>query len=118
MRKLLKKQLPSCVIIFLAFYPTTVINAQTDIDAITMAKKVFCGGLMYGHSNWTNYWEGSNKRDNRNIGTVTTSGLSIMGAYGISKKLNILAGIPYIKTKGSLSNMQGAEGVQDISLWL
>lgn len=118
MKRLLNKQLLSCVFVLLAVYPTQTLKAQTDMDAIMMAKHVFCGGLMYTGSTWTNYWEGDFKRSNKNLGMVTTSGIGIMGAYGISKKLNILAGIPYIKTKGSVSNMRGDKGLQDVSLWL
>ena len=65
-------------------------NAQTDIDALMMPKQNFCGGLMYGQSNWKNSWEGTFKRDNQNLGTVTTSMVNIMGNYGVTDKLNLL----------------------------
>jgi hypothetical protein len=38
-------------------------KAQTDQDAIMMSKNNFCTGLMYGHSSWNNYWEGTFKSD-------------------------------------------------------
>ena len=92
--------------------------AQTDNDAIMMAKKQFCIGPMYGGSSWDHYWEGINKRDNANIGTVSSSMISVMGNYGISSKLNFLFGLPYVTTKVSAGNQHGMKGLQDLSLWL
>ena len=48
------------------------LSAQTDMDAIMMTKNNFCTGLMYNSSNWTDYWEGTLKRNNENLGTVST----------------------------------------------
>lgn len=92
--------------------------AQTDIDAIMMAKNNFCVGAMYGYSSWKNYWEGTFKRDNENLGTVSTQMIGVMGNYGITNKLNFLFGVPYVKTNASMGTLQGAQGVQDLSLWL
>jgi hypothetical protein len=92
--------------------------AQTDIDALMMAKKNLCIGPMYGHSSWNNYWEGTHKRINENIGTISTDMFSIMGNYGVSGKLNVLFGLPYIKTKASAGTLHGMNGLQDLSLWL
>ncbi len=92
--------------------------AQTDQDAIMMSKHNFCTGLMYGHSSWTNYWEGTYKRDNLNMGTVSSSSIAVMGNYGITNKLNILFGLPYIHTKASAGTLHSQKGVQDLSLWL
>ena len=92
--------------------------AQTDMDAIMMDKKQFCVGPMYSHSSWKNYWEGSFKRENLNIGTVATSAYSVMGNYGISSKLNVLFSVPYIKTSASAGTMKGMKGIQDLSLFV
>ena len=92
--------------------------AQTDIDGIMMEKNALCIGPMFGYSSWTNYWEGTLKRDNENLGKVSTTMYSIMGNYGISNKLNVLFGVPYIKTKASAGQLKGMEGIQDLSLWL
>lgn len=93
-------------------------NAQTDADAIMMAKKNLCIGGTYGYSSWKNYWEGTLKRDNQNLGRVSTQMIGIMGTYGISKKLNFLFGLPYIQTKASAGTLHGQKGLQDLSLWL
>ena len=92
--------------------------AQTDQDAIMMAKNNFCVGGMYEYSSWKNYWEGTFKRDNLNLGKVSSQSYSLMGNYGINDKLNILVGAPYIQTKATAGTLHGLKGVQDISLWV
>ncbi|MDE3142835.1 MAG: hypothetical protein KGL19_01690 [Bacteroidota bacterium] len=93
-------------------------SAQTDQDAIMMSKNNLCSGLMYGHSSWTNYWEGTFKRDNPNLGTVSTSMLSVMGNYGINRRLNIIFALPYVQTKATQGTLHGMKGIQDISAWI
>ena len=92
--------------------------AQTDIDAIMMEKNAFCVGPMYSYSNWKNYWEGTLKRENLNLGKVSTQMFGLMGNYGICRKLNALFSAPYVKTKASAGTLHGLEGVQDLSLFL
>jgi hypothetical protein len=93
-------------------------KAQTDIDAIMMAKNNFCVGGTYSHSSWKNYWEGTMKRNNQNLGTVSTNMYSVMGTYGITDKLNFIFGIPYITTKASAGTLHSSRGIQDFSAWL
>lgn len=93
-------------------------SAQTDIDAIMMEKNAFCVGPMYSYSSWKNYWEGTLKRDNQNLGKVSTQMYSVMGNYGITRKLNALFSVPYVKTKASAGTLRGMDGIQDLSLFL
>lgn len=93
-------------------------NAQTDMDAIMMEKKQLCIGPMYSHSSWKNYWEGTLKRDNQNLGTISTAAFALMGAYGITGKLNFLFNAPFIKTTASAGTLHGMQGFQDLSLYL
>jgi Putative MetA-pathway of phenol degradation len=93
-------------------------RSQTDIDGIMMEKNALCIGPMAGYSSWKNYWEGTLKRDNENLGKVSTAMYSIMGNYGVSNKLNILFGLPYVKTKASAGQLNGQKGLQDFSLWV
>jgi len=95
-----------------------IVNAQTDMDAIMMEKNAFCVGPMYSYSSWKNYWEGTLKRDNENLGTVSTQMIGMMGNYGISRKLNALFSVPYVKTKASAGTLHGMDGLQDLSLFL
>jgi len=96
----------------------TKINAQTDIDGVMMEKNAFCIGPMAGYSSWKNYWEGSLKRENLNLGKVSTTMYSLMGNYGITNKLNVMFGLPYIKTKASAGQLKGLKGIQDLSFWI
>jgi hypothetical protein len=92
--------------------------SQTDIDGLMMQKNFFCVGPTAGYSVWKNYWEGTLKRENLNLGKVSTTNFMVMGNYGISSKLNFLFGVPYVKTKASAGNMAGQKGFQDLSLFL
>lgn len=93
-------------------------QAQTDLDGIMMTKNNFCTGVVYSYGSWDNYWEGTYKRDNANLGTVSTKMIGLMGNYGITDKINILFSIPYVQTKASAGSMKGMKGVQDLSLWI
>jgi hypothetical protein len=90
--------------------------AQTDMDAIMMNKKQFCQGLTYDYSSWDHYWEGTFKRDNANLGTVSTQMLMYMPNYGITNNLNVMASVPYVWTKASEGTLHGMEGFQDVSV--
>jgi len=93
------------------------VKAQTDEDAIMMAKKNFCAGGMYGYSKWNNYWEGTFKRNNQNLGDVSTQMVGFMGAYGVTSKLNLLVNLPYVSTHATAGTLHGQHGLQDLSLW-
>ena len=92
------------------------VNAQTDMDAITLKKSVLCVGGMYVNDKWDEYWEGTFKRNNRNIGTLTTQMFAVAGAYGVTDKLNVMFMAPYVKTKASRGTLAGLDGIQDLSL--
>jgi hypothetical protein len=95
-----------------------VAMAQMPHDGIYMNKKLGCGALIYGNASWTNYWENQLFRDNPNIGRLTTESAMAMLAYGITKKLNVIAAVPYVRTHASQGNLMGQSGLQDASLWL
>ena len=101
---------------FLFFFSFQKGFSQTDIDGLMMQKHFFCVGPTAGYSSWTKYWEGTFKRDNANLGRVSTTNYMLMGNYGITDKLNFLFAAPYIKTNASEGNMAGQKGMQDLSL--
>jgi hypothetical protein len=111
MKKIFKLIIFSCLIQQSA-------SAQTDIDGLMMMKNFFCVGPTIGKSSWKNYWEGTNKRNNANLGTVSTTNAMLMGNFGITDKLNVLFGLPYIKTKASAGQLAGQKGLQDLSLFV
>jgi hypothetical protein len=92
------------------------VQAQTLDDAIFMDRRILCAGLMYSRDQWSQYWEGSNKRDNGNIGTLTTQMSSVMGAYGVTDRINILASLPYVSTNASQGVLAGQSGAQDLTV--
>jgi hypothetical protein len=93
-------------------------KAQTDNDAIMMNKYQWCSGATYMHSQWTNYWEGTLKRNNLNLGTVSTQSVMVMSNFGITDKLNIMAGLPYVWTHATAGTLHGMKGLQDIGLFV
>jgi hypothetical protein len=117
MKKLAKRILLACTGLVGLVLPQTG-SAQTDIDAIMMEKNAFCVGPMYGYSSWTNYWEGKLKRENENLGRVSTQVFGLMGNYGINRRVNILFSLPYVKTKASGGTLHGLKGIQDLSLFI
>lgn len=105
-----------CMLAILYCISTQSSIAQTDMDAIMLKKNVLCVGGMFSNNTWTDYWEGTFKRDNANLGKVTTNMYSVMGSYGITDKLNFLFAVPYVTTKASAGTLTGLEGIQDLAL--
>ena len=105
-------------LLLLALSQSAFLRAQTDEDAIMMAKKNLCIGGTYMHSSWDHYWEGTFKRNNQNLGTVSTQSVMLMGTYGITRKLNVVVGAPYVWTHATAGTLDGQHGVQDLSAWL
>src|ERR1043165_2628658 len=77
------------------------LNAQTLTDGLMMPKKNLCTGVIYSTDSWKNYWEGPLKRDNLNIGTITTNSAMWVGSYGLTEKINLIAMAPYVWTSSS-----------------
>lgn len=117
MKNLLTKT-KSAFAVLITVLSSSAVFAQTDIDGLMMEKNAFCVGPMYSYSSWKEYWEGTLKRENLNLGKVSTQMYSIMGNYGITRKLNALFSVPYVKTKASAGTLSGLDGIQDLSLFL
>ncbi len=93
-------------------------RAQMPHDPIYLSPKVSCTALLVSQSQWKNYWEGSLKRENFNIGTLTTRSLTVMTIYGLSKRINLIASVPYVQTSTSAGNLLGQKSIQDLSGWV
>jgi hypothetical protein len=93
-------------------------SAQTDADALMIPKNYFCAAGMYTTSSWTNYWEGTFKRNNLNLGKVTTDSYMAGGNYGITNKLDFLFSAPYVSTNATAGTLKGQSGIQDLTLSL
>ncbi len=90
--------------------------AQTEQDALLMGERQLCVAATVNYSSWTNYWEGTSKRDNANIGRVFTKATALMLNYGLRENLNVMATLPYIKTASNHGTLRGLEGFQDLGL--
>jgi Putative MetA-pathway of phenol degradation len=104
------------ILSFAIFFSSGSLLAQTITDGLMMPKKDFCTGFLYSHDQWKDYWEGSLKRDNQNIGTITTTQITWVGSYGVTDKINVIAMLPYIKTSASDGTLTGLEGIQDLTI--
>jgi hypothetical protein len=102
-------------VVFLSLV-ASLARAQTVDDAIMMNRNQWCNGLTYMHSSWNEYWEGTTKRTNKNLGTVTTQSVMFMSNYGITDKLNALVTVPYVWTDASAGTLHGLKGFQDIEV--
>ncbi|WP_268124608.1 transporter [Roseivirga pacifica] len=106
------------LVIALAMLATNNLAAQTPTDAILMGPKEICMAFTYQYGAWDQYWEGTRLRKNENVATLNQQMGAFMAAIGVHKKVNLLVGVPYVKTHSSEPNggkMAGAQGFQDIS---
>ena len=96
----------------------TSLAAQMPDDGVMMPRRMLSAGLVYAHDSWDQYWEGTLKRSNGNIGTLTTTSLTFVTGYGITDRLGVIATLPYVRTEASQGTLHGLEGVQDLSIAL
>jgi hypothetical protein len=91
-------------------------RAQTIDDGVMMGKGELFAGDIYTHGQWDQYWEGGLKRQNGNIGTLTTQSHMVVGVFGVTDRLNVLSNVPYIWTEASQGVLHGMNGMQDLSI--
>jgi hypothetical protein len=89
--------------------------AQTPIDGLMMPKRVMSAGVLYTHDSWDQYWEGTLKRKNGNIGTLTQQSLTWIGGYGVTDRLSLIAAVPYVWTHASQGVLHDLSGIQDLT---
>ncbi len=73
---------------------------------------------MYNYNSWDYYWEGTFKRNNDNLGTVSTQSVMYGANYGITGKLNVMASAPYVWTESTAGTLHNSRGVQDLSVFV
>lgn len=109
---MIKKLAPVLIFVSLAVSA----RAQTIDDGIMVAKRSLFTGDVYGRESWDHYWEGALKRENGNVGTVTTQTNVWYANYGVTNRLNVLAMVPYIWTDASQGVLHGSQGFQDLTV--
>ena len=92
------------------------LGAQTIDDGIMLGKKALLTGNFYSHDTWDKYWEGTLKRTNGNIGSITTEANVFTANYGLFDRFNLIGSVPYIWTRASQGVLHGIEGFQDLTL--
>lgn len=93
--------------------------AQSPTDELMMPKNDFCLLFNYEYGEFNQYWEGDFLRKNETIATVQRRTAMLMAAYGITEKLDVYAGLPYVSTNSTTPNggkFAGTFGVQDLSI--
>jgi hypothetical protein len=112
----MSQRLRGLVPLILVALSAAPVRGQTIEDGVMMPAKNLCTGFVYTHDAWDNYWEGTLKRTNGNVGTVTTQSVSWMGVYGITDRLNVIAMLPYVWTDASQGVLSSMDGFQDVTL--
>jgi hypothetical protein len=102
-------------VLLLLIAPATL-QAQTIDDGALLPRRALATGVVYAHEGWSQYWEGTLKRENGNIGTVTTQTITWTAAYGVSDRLSVIAMLPYVSTQASQGPLHGMSGTQDFML--
>ncbi|MCE7057910.1 transporter [Algoriphagus sp. AGSA1] len=95
--------------------------AQMPTDGLMMAKGEICFLLNFEYGEFDHYWEGETLRKNGTIAKVQRRTAMVMAAYGITKKLDVYAGLPYVSTNSTTPNggkFAGTSGMQDLALGL
>ena len=92
------------------------LRAQTIDDGSMLPQQALATGVLYAHESWSQYWEGTLKRDNGNIGTLTTQSVTWMAAYGVTDRLSVMAMVPYVWTHATQGPLHGMRGLQDFTL--
>lgn len=92
------------------------LGAQSIDDGVMLPKHGLVVGDFYSHDSWNRYWEGTLKRDNANIGTLTTQTNVWLVNYGVTDRLTVMTAIPRVWTHASQGVLHEMEGFQDLSL--
>ncbi len=92
------------------------LHAQTIDDGIMMADHALQVGNIYTHDSWHLYWEGTLKRDNGNLGTVTTQSNEQTLRYGFTDRVTFIGDVPLVWTRPSQGVLQPQRGMQDLVL--
>jgi len=90
--------------------------AQTLGDGLLVPAHTLRTTVEYGRDRWDQYWEGGLKRSNDNIGTLTTESATWSAAYGVGRRLTVVATLPYVWTRASEGVLHGMHGAQDLTV--
>jgi hypothetical protein len=109
-----RRWIAGAVLAILVGAPT--LHAQSLEDAEMLNRRELHAGVMYGSDSWNEYWEGTLRRSNGNIGTVTTRSVALHAGVGVTDRLSVFAGLPYVWTEASQGVLHGMSGRQDLTV--
>jgi len=89
---------------------------QLPQDGVLLPRHTVMVGAFDGRDSWREYWEGTRKRTNDNIGTVTTQSVIGIAGYGVTSRLTVTAALPYIHTHASQGVLHDMSGIQDLTV--
>ncbi len=93
-------------------------HAQTLDDGLMLRSGQVRLGVDYASESWREYWEGTRRRTNDNIGTLTTQSTVLSLGYGVHKRLSAFATMPYVQTNANAGVLSGMQGMQDVTVGL
>ena len=91
-------------------------SAQNLEDAELLKRHEVHATVMFGNESWDEYWEGTLRRSNGNVGTVTTRSVSAHLGVGVTERLTVIGALPYVWTEASQGVLHGMSGAQDFTL--
>jgi hypothetical protein len=103
-------------LVVVAAIPVFSAAAQSIDDGLMLTRRTITTGVVYSHESWDQYWEGTLKRSNGNIGTLTTTTVAWMAGYGVSDRIGLMAILPRIHTHASQGVLRDMSGVQDLTI--
>lgn len=83
---------------------------------MTLPRRTLAAGVVVTHEQWDRYWEGTLRRRNDNIGTLTMQSMALVAGYGVTDRLSVSATLPYVRTRASQGTLREMQGVQDVVL--
>lgn len=96
--------------------PAAPLAGQGMDEGTTVPRRTLAAGVVLTHEQWDRYWEGTLRRENENIGTLTTRSLALVAGYGVTDRLNVAAVLPYVRTRASRGTLRQMHGVQDVQV--
>ncbi len=93
-----------------------VAGAQSADDGFPVTRGQLRLTVDHGVDRWRTYWEGTRRRDNANIGTLSTRRTTATIGYGVTHALSVFAALPWVATTASQGVLAGQQGAQDLSV--
>ena len=104
------------VALTLSLFTARAASAQNLEDAEMLRRHEVHASVMYGSDSWSEYWEGTLRRSNGNVGTVTTHSVAAHLGIGVTERLTVIGALPYVWTEASQGVLHGMSGRQDFTL--